>query len=145
MRNKAMKKLRIGLLAAVVFGLILVGYLAAANMPQMWRPPPQGRDMIRIPSHDELRTYFMARTIISTVNAGLVVCLLIIYLEIYLKTRARFTLGLVIFTITLLVYSVTSNPLLHIMFGPYTPGLFEALPEMFTTIAVVVLLYLSTK
>lgn len=140
-----MKKSRISLLVAVVLGLILIGYLAATNLPPVGRPQDHGRDMIKIPSPDKLRTYFMVRTIISTVNAGLVICLLITYMEIYMKTRARFTMGLIIFTVTLLLYAVTSNPLVHIMFGPYTPGFFEALPEMLTTIAVVVMLYLSSK
>jgi hypothetical protein len=140
-----MKKLSIGLLAAVVIGLILVGYLAAVNLPLPGRPPPPGQAMIRIPSPDELRTYFMLRTIISTVNTGLVIYLLIIYIGIYLKTRARFTVGLIIFTVTLLLYAITSNPFLHVMFRPYTLSLFDALPELFTTIAVVVLLYLSLK
>jgi hypothetical protein len=78
-------------------------------------------------------------------HAGLVIYLLMIHVVIYLKTRAKFTMGLIIFTITLLLYAITSNPLLHIMFGPYTPGLFEALPELFTTIAVIVMLHLSMK
>jgi hypothetical protein len=139
-----MKKLRIGFLTAVVLGLILVGYFVA-NLPPIERPPHYGQGMIRIPSPDELRTYFTMRTIISTVNAGLAIYLLIIYVGIYLKTRAKFTMGLIIFTITLLLYAITSNPLLHVMFRPYTLGLFEALPELFTTIAVVVMLYLSLK
>jgi hypothetical protein len=140
-----MKKLSIGLLVAVVLALILIGYFAAVNLPIPGRPPPPGQGMIKIPSPDELRTYFMVRTVISTVNAGLVIYLLIIYIGIYLKTKARFTVGLIIFSVTLLLYAITSNPFMHVMFRPYTLSIFDALPELFTTIAVVVLLYLSLK
>ena len=143
--DEAMKKSRIVLLAVVILTLMVVGYLSAAYLPFHGRPPRDGQDMIRVPSPDELRMYFMVRGIISTVNAGLVIFLLMTYVQIYLKTRAKFTMGLIIFTIALLLYAVTSNPLLHMMFGPYSPCFFEALPELFTTIAVVIMLYLSMK
>jgi hypothetical protein len=143
--DEAMKKSRIVLLAVVVLALMVVGYLSAVYLPFLGRPPRGDEDMIRVPSPGELRMYFMVRGIISTVNAGLVIFLLLTYVQIYLKTRAKFTMGLIIFTIALLLYAVTSNPLLHIMFGPYSLGFFQALPELFTTIAVVIMLYLSMK
>jgi hypothetical protein len=144
-RNEVMKKLRFGLMVAFILGLILIGYLGAVNLPAPGRPPHDGQEMIRIPSPDELRTYFMVRTIVSTVNAGLVLYLLIVYVGIYLRIRAKFTAGLIIFAITLFLYAITSNPLVHFLFPPYTLNLFDALPELFTTVAVVVLLYLSLK
>jgi len=142
-----MKVSRIGFLIAVILGLILIGYLGAANLPHAGRPPPPSQPLIKTPSPDELRTFFMVRTIISTINAGLAICLLAIYIGIYLRTQARFTVGLVIFTITLLLYAVASNPLLHVLIvsRPYALDLFAGLPELFTTVALVVLLYLSLK
>jgi hypothetical protein len=143
--DEAMNKSRIVLIAVFVLVLIVVGYLAAVYLPFHGRPPRDDQDMIRVPSPEELRMFFMVRGIISTVNAGLVIFLLLTYVQIYVKTRAKFTMGLIIFTIALLLYAATSNPLLHVMFGPYSPGFFEALPELFTTIAVVIMLYLSMK
>ncbi len=77
--DEVMKKLRFGLMVAFILGLILIGYLGAVYLPVPGRPPRDGQEMIRIPSPDELRTYFMVRTIVSTVNAGLVLYLLIVY------------------------------------------------------------------
>jgi hypothetical protein len=142
-----MKTLRIGLLIIVILSLTVVGYFGAAYLPFQRPPQHQGDTRISIPNAEELQTYFTVKTIVSTVNTGLVICLLTIYLGIYQKTRAEFALGLIIFTMTLLLYAVTSNPLLLVllMFRPYALGLFTALPELFTTAAVTVLLYLSLK
>jgi len=145
----SMKTLRIGLLAALVLSLAVVGYLAAPREPPDGRGRPPDQPIIEIPSPEELQMFFMARSIFSTLNTGLALALLIIYVEIYLKTRAQFTVGLIIFATTLLLYAVTSNPLLAraLFFAPsrYAIGLFTGLPELFTTTALVVLLYLSLK
>lgn len=143
-----MKTLRIALIAAVVLGLAIVGYFAAAylTLATPLRPigPPFG---IRVPNPDELAEYIMIRTIVSTVNIGLSICLLIVYAGIYLRTRAQFTFGLVILAATLLLYAVTSNPLLLMLLWFRPHGFFSimGLPELFTTVAVIVLLYLSLK
>jgi hypothetical protein len=140
-----MKISRIGLLTATVLGLIVVGYLGGQLFFR--GPPPPGKPMIEPPNPDELQVYLTMKTIISTVNAGLTIYLLATYLEIYLRTHAEFTIGLIVFAMTLFFYAITSNPLLSVvfMFGSYGFGLFTALPELFTTAAVVVLLYLSLK
>ena len=142
-----MKKLRFGLLAVAILGLIIVGYLGAANLPFIGRPPHHDEPMIEPPNPDELRTYFTIRAIVSTVNAGLTIYLLMVYVGIYLKTRAKFTVGLIIFTITLLLYALTSNPLLVVLVTarPFAFGIFAGVSELFTTIALIVLLYLSLE
>ena len=103
--------------------------------------------MIGPPNPDELQVYLTMRTIISTVNAGLTIYLLATYLEIYLRTHAEFTIGLIVFAITLLLYALTSNPLLVVLVTarPFAFGLFAGVPELFTTIALIVLLYLSLE
>ena len=142
-----MKTLRIGLLVALVVGLVVAGYLATPPLSPSERERFPGRPIIEIPSPEELQMFFRVRTVFSTLNTGLALCLLIVYLEIYLRTHAQFTVGLIIFATTLLLYAITSNPLLRTLFvlQPYAIDLFTGLPELFTTTALVVLLYLSLK
>jgi len=142
-----MRKLRMALMLGVVLGLAIVGYLAATYYLEEGRiPPTRPSTRIRLPSSEELHAYFTVRTIVSMINAGLSTILLIVYAEIYVKTRAQFTLGLVILSAVLLFYAITSNPLLQALsFRVYGLGLAGALPELFTTVAAVVLLYLSVE
>jgi len=142
-----LRKLRMALIVGAVLGLAIAGYVAATYyledaVIRQVRPPIR----IRPPSSEELHAYFTVRTIVSMINAGLSVILLIVYAEIYVKTRAQFTIGLVILSAVLLVYAITSNPLLQALsFQVYGFGLVGALPELFTTMAAVVLLYLSME
>lgn len=103
-------------------------------------PPPH----VPIP---DLELFYTARSIISTINIALVIILLIIYIDAYRKTGAQFALGLVIFSLILLLYTVSSNPFIHMLFGFRAFGLgpFAMLSDMFALIALAVLLYLSLK
>ena len=103
--------------------------------------PPKPLDIL------DIQLFYTVRAVISTVNVALVLILLFTYLDIYRKTRAEFTAGLVIFSLVLLFYTVTSNPFVQIAFGFRAFGLgpFAMLPDLFTFIALLVLLYLSLK
>jgi NADH:ubiquinone oxidoreductase subunit 2 (subunit N) len=89
------------------------------------------------------------KTVLSSVNSILLTILFVIYLEIYQKTKAEFSLGLLIFTMALLIYSITSNPLIHGFAGFRLSGAglgpFTMLPDLFTCIASAILLYLSRQ
>ncbi|MCS7119698.1 MAG: hypothetical protein RMJ07_00895 [Nitrososphaerota archaeon] len=100
-------------------------------------PPPPG----------DIELFYTVKTVISTANAAITTILLIIYLGVYRKTKSNFTAGLIIFSLTLLLYTLASNPLLHWVFGFRAFGLgpFAMLPDLFTFIAVLILLYLSLK
>ena len=68
------------------------------------------------------------------------------YVAVYRDIPNRFTLSLLLFTVALLLYAVSSNPLLPIVLGfshGTTLGPFVFLPDVFASIAVVVLLYQS--
>lgn len=97
--------------------------------------------------HAFLPYYIRAKTILSTVNSILLTSLLITYVEIYRKIGSEFSFGLVIFSIALLLYSLTSNPLIHEFVGFRGSGLgpFTMLPDLFTCIASAILLYLSRQ
>ncbi len=100
-------------------------------------PPPPG----------DIELFYTVKTVVSTVNSTLTVILLIIYLGIYRKTKSHFTVGLIIFSVTILLYTLTSNPYLQWAFGFRAFGLgpFAMLPDFFTCLALFVLLYLSLK
>lgn len=132
----------------ILITLIVVSFLAAfwavnhfpAHRPMFrrmtYRPPPW-----------DIELFYTLKTVISTVNATLLVSLLAIYVDIYRKVRSDFTVGLIIFAATLLLYALSSNPIVHWIFGFMAFGLgpFAMLPDLFTCIALIVLLYLALK
>ncbi len=88
-----------------------------------------------------------AKLIISFVNLFLMISLLVIYIDIYRSVKSRFTVGLIVTILALLVYAVTSNPVLPALFGyPISgPGPFLLIPDVFTALAAAVLIYLSLE
>ena len=101
------------------------------------RPSPTG----------DIELFYTIQTVVSSVNVALVTILLFTYIDIYRRTKASFTIGLMIFSTVLLLYTITSNPILQWPFGFRAFGLgpFAMLPDIFTCIALSVLLYLTVK
>jgi len=95
----------------------------------------------------DIEVYYTLKTVISTINATLLISLFVIYADIYRKVKSEFTVGLMIFTIILLLYALSSNPIIHWIFGFRAFGLgpFAMLPDLFTCVALIVLLYLVLK
>ena len=110
-----------------------------AIVHELPREPPPWRDLVLY--------LWGAKTVLASVNAALLTYLLVVYIGIYRKTGSEFSLGLVIFSIALLLYALTSNPLLHGIAGFRGSGLgpFTMLPDLFTCIASAILLYLSRQ
>jgi magnesium-transporting ATPase (P-type) len=106
-----------------------------------YRPPP----LHNIPG--DIEFFYMAETIVSTINVTLLIFLLLTYISIYRKTQSEFTIGLIIFSIIFLLNALTSNPLVIWAFGfrPFGLGPFALLPDLFTCAALALLLYLSIK
>lgn len=101
------------------------------------QPPPSG----------DLELFYTIKTVISTVNITLVIILLFTYIDIYRRTKSSFTVGLIIFSMILLLYTITSNPILQWPFGFRAFGLgpFAMLPDLFACVALSILVYLSVK
>ena len=95
----------------------------------------------------DIELYYTAKTVLSTINATLLVFLLITYVDIYKKLKSEFTIGLIIFSMVLLLYALVSNPLMQSIFGFRGIGLgpFAMLPDLFTCLALTVLWYLTMK
>ena len=96
-----------------------------------------------------LPVLLIVKTVLSSVNSILLIILFVIYIGIYRKTRSEFSIGLIVFTVALFIYSVTSNPLIHGFAGFRLSGAglgpFTMLPDLFTCIASAILLYLSRQ
>ncbi len=95
----------------------------------------------------DLEFYYTVRTVITTINATIATMLLVTYIDIYRKTKSQFTIGLSLFSIVLLIYALTSSPLTHRVFGFRAIGLgpFAMLPDLFASVALSILMYLSLR
>ncbi|MEI7434295.1 MAG: hypothetical protein WCJ93_08600 [Methanomicrobiales archaeon] len=87
------------------------------------------------------------KTVISFINIGLIIPLFIIYAGIYRKMRSSFTLGLMAVIFALGIYAITSNPLLVSLLGgrPEFIGLFQIVPDLCATAALVILIWISLE
>jgi len=96
---------------------------------------------------EDLELFYTIKTIVSSVNVTLLALLLIMYIGIYRKTQSEFTVGLILFSMVLLLYAMVSNPIVQVAFGYHAFGLgpFAVLPDMFSLIALTVLLHLTLK
>lgn len=93
----------------------------------------------------DLELFYIAQTVVSSLNMVLLAVLVIVNVDIFRKTRSKFTFGLLIFSIAFLFKDLTSNPLIIWMFGFHPVGLgpFALLPDLFEFVVLTVLLYLS--
>ena len=150
------KYLKIGVIVVVAIALgitadFLVTQIAFSRSTNPFEPrtiPSTGFNFDSYTSSaDDIELYYTAKTILSTINATLLISLLLTYVGMYKKLQSEFTVGLIIFSLILLLYALTSNPLLQTLFGFWGFGLgpFAMLPDLFTTLALVVLLYLTME
>ena len=131
------KKPRLWLLV-IVIGLLVIGISSRFPFRPLPRPDFNPAD---------LEFYYIARTVVSTINIALLVFLIATYVTIYSKTRSQFTIGLLIFAIIFLIKDLTESPFITGAFGfsVYGLGPFALLPDVFELAALSVLLYLSVK
>ncbi len=127
--------LTIGIIIAIILGVVLT----AIRLPPNDAPVPPPRE-VEAP-------FLTLKVVVSFVNITIILPLLYTYGKLYLENKTEFTLGLIGVIIVLFIYAVTSNPLLHIIFGFYTIGLgpFAILPDICATVALLVLFYLSLE
>jgi len=133
--------------------LIIVTLIVVAILTTLWATSrvwfqfsPFERRPPRIIAGD-IEFFYTAKTVVSTINVTLLVFLLLTYIDLYRKTRSEFTIGLTIFSLVFLLNVLASNPLVVGVFGfqPFGLGPFALLPDLFTSGALAILLYLSVK
>jgi len=143
------KNLRIGLVITVV--LVAIAILAAFWASATFPFPISDFSQRRLPPLEDIRGdfefFYVAQTVLSTVNVTLLIFLLITYIDIYRRTRSQFTIGLIIFSLVFLLNALTANPIFIWFFGfqAFGLGIFALLPDLFEFVALTVLLYLSIK
>lgn len=97
----------------------------------------------------QLASYMRGKILIGLVNTVLLVYLFATYMDMYKQTRASFTLGLVFLSGALLSYSLFTNPVLLSLAGGGSRAAvvqyFNYLPDLFTTVASTILIYLSRQ
>jgi hypothetical protein len=140
------KNMKFGLIIATIVVVAILAALWASST--FWFPfpfEPRLRPQGIIPG--DIEFFYTAKTVVSTINITLLIFLLAIYAGIYAKTRSEFTIGLMIFSAVLLLNALASNPVVTWLFGFRAFGLgpFALLPDLFTLVALTVLLYLSVK
>ena len=140
------------LLSILVAVALFVAFLTTIYTPQppfqkmleqrRWPPPIEEH-----PPPGDIELFYTVNMVISTVNITLLVFLLITYIDLYRKTKSDFTIGLMVFSVILLLYALSSNPIIHRIFGFRAFGLgpFAMLPDLFTLGALTVLIYLTFK
>ena len=104
--------------------LVLITLIAVALATAFWAvstfykpfnplqplPPP--------PSNPgDFEFFYIAKTVVSSVNIALLAFLLIINVDIFRKTRSKFTFGLLIFSIAFLFKDLTASPIMIWAFG----------------------------
>jgi hypothetical protein len=135
----------------IIVTLIAIALLAAFWASHAFQFPLSDFPQRRLPPPEDIRGdfefFYIAQTVLSTVNVALLIFLLTTYIDIYRKTRSQFTLGLIIFSSVFLLRTLTANPLFMWVFGFRAFGLgpFALLPDLFELVALSVLLYLSAK
>jgi len=149
MKPRMTNQTRIAIVLLVVVAVaVLSGYWATTfelrAPPFEPRPhPPLDPNQIR----QDLELFYIIKTVVSSVNVTLLVFLLATYIGIYRKTQSEFTVGLMLFSMVLLLYALASNPIVQVAFGYRAFGLgpFAMLPDLFSLAALTVLLYLTIK
>ena len=136
----------LALLTLLISSMILVRMAAgqpSGRPPRFWDIDPENWERLR----EQLPLYFTVKTIFSTISSILLVVLIMVHVGIYRKMGTKFSLGLVIFSVALLLYTISSNPFVHQMLGFRRIGFgpLMMLPEVFTCIASAILLYLSRQ
>jgi hypothetical protein len=140
------------LMVIIITALLTAGAVGIVlSREQTWMPrPPPNFDPNLPPENfipQDRDQYLGIKTAMTMINMTLSVILMALYVKIYRDTKSEFTVGLIIMTFSLFLYATLSNPLLPLLFGYRMMGLglFSILPDIFTTVALSVLLYLGLK
>jgi len=85
--------------------------------------------------------------VLTTISIVLLVSLVVVYIRVYLETKANFSLGLVLVLFALLVQALLSYPLVIGFIGTVYlgPGLSSQFADVFTVCAYAIFLYLSLE
>lgn len=126
----------IGLVVGEVLSLVSIGSRPPGPQPGVFghSPSPFPRDPL-----------FGLHIVLTTVQIALILSLLVIYVRMYVETRASFSLGLVVMLGAFFVEAFISYPLISEFLGPvaFGPGFSSSFDDVVAICAYIVFLYLS--
>ena len=100
-----------------------------------------------VPQPGDNAWYYSVRVVLSIVNVALLLAILYIYADIYREIKSKITIGQMLVMLAFLAYAITSNPAVQLAFGFRAEGLgpFAMIPDMFTALALAILLEMSLE
>jgi hypothetical protein len=124
------------LLGTILIPLILLAVLFIFDLLFPFRRQPL----------DENR-FFIMGNFFSLATFLLSLYLTFIYLKDYLELRSRFTLGVLLVIISLMMFALTSSPFIHMLFAVYglRVMLSMVVPYLFATVALAILAWISSS
>jgi len=144
--------------AAIITLLLIASALVLMYLSSRIAPPPSVVDItaFNATNHEgtfaftiraaEFDTNMLLRIGLSIVNTLLVIYLLFVYVRDYLRLKSGFTLGIIAFLFSFLLYSVSSIPFIHILFGPRGIGdVLSFVPMVFSAIGLLIFAKLSNE
>ncbi|MBN2336377.1 hypothetical protein JXL21_12525 [Candidatus Bathyarchaeota archaeon] len=93
-----------------------------------------------------IEMFITGRVVVSSVNILLYGYLTYFYIRLYRENESKFSLGLTALSIALLIYSVSSNPVILLYSwrrDPIWMSVFNFIPDVFATLAALIMVYLS--
>lgn len=127
--------------------------LAAAQAQPRQKYPPNFKPRFNETDPEILReferrieVYVAGRIIVSSINILLYGYITYFYIRLYRENESKFSLGLTALSIALLIYSIASNPyILQLSWrrDPLWMGVFNFMPDVFATLAALIMVYLS--
>ena len=136
-------------LAIIVMSSFLLPSFGFAERSADGRARVQLRDDTAAPPPEQaagMEEYFMLRLALAALNAILIIYLLYIYVKNYLRLKSGFTLGLVAFLFSFLMYALSSLPLMRMALGPYgIGGMFSFVPMLFSAIGLIIFAKLGNE
>ena len=89
---------------------------------------------------------FALRSALSIFNVLIVIYLLYIHVKDYLKLKSTFTLGLIAFLFSFLMYAIATVPSMHLLLGAYgRAAMISFVPMMFSAIGLLIFAKLSNE
>ena len=143
MRNKHV----LTLLALMLILSTAVMVSAQPDQRLPWRPRFNESDPETLEKLErQIENYITFRIILSGINMILYGYILFVYTTIYRETSSKFSLALMALSVVLLIYAISSNPLtLQLLRGsePIWFNVFNVIPDIFSSIAAAIMIYLT--
>lgn len=135
------------LLAAVVTQLVAAEAQPRPRDPSDFKPRFNETDPDVLREFERrIEMFVTGRIIVSSINILLYGYLTYFYIRLYMDNESKFSLGLTALSLVLLIYSVSSNPyILQLSWrrDPIWMRAFNFIPDVFATVAALIMVYLS--